>query len=104
MSTDTQDLSPTMQKETIAAYAAAKGMQVVASYEDEGRSGVHLKNRPALLRLLRDVIDDKTFSAMLVYDVSRWGRFQDTTQPRTTSTTASCTAKSFTSPSCSGRR
>ena len=54
MSTDKQDLSPSVQKEAIAAYAAASGMEIVASYEDEGRSGVHLKNRPGLLKLLRD--------------------------------------------------
>ena len=48
MSTDKQDLSPSVQKEASAAYAAARGMQIVATYEDEGRSGVHLKNRPAL--------------------------------------------------------
>lgn len=78
MSTDKQDLSPSVQKEAIATYAAARGMEVVASYEDEGRSGIHLKNRPGLLRLLRDVTDSPQFSTVLVYDVSRWGRFQDT--------------------------
>src|SRR5258706_9043425 len=78
MSTDKQDLSPSVQKEAIGAYAAARGMEIVASYEDEGRSGVHLKNRPALLRLLHDVTESRQFSTVLVYDVSRWGRFQDT--------------------------
>ena len=78
MSTDKQDLSPSVQKEAIAAYAAARGMEIVASYEDEGRSGIHLKNRPALLRLLHDVTQSRNFSTVLVYDVSRWGRFQDT--------------------------
>lgn len=78
MSTDKQDLSPSVQKEAIAAYAAARGMEIVASYEDEGRSGIHLKNRPALLRLLHDVTQPRQFSTVLVYDVSRWGRFQDT--------------------------
>ena len=78
MSTDKQDLSPVVQKEAITAYASARGMQVVATYEDEGRSGVHLKNRPALLRLLHDVTESKSFTTVLVYDVSRWGRFQDT--------------------------
>src|SRR6185437_6509011 len=77
MSTDKQDLSPLVQKEAIAAYAAARGLEIVASYEDEGRSGVHLKNRPELLRLLHDVTATKQFSTVLVYDVSRWGRFQD---------------------------
>ena len=78
MSTDKQDLSPSVQREAIAAYAAASGMEIVASYEDEGRSGVHLKNRPGLLKLLRDVTEEKQFTTVLVYDVSRWGRFQDT--------------------------
>ena len=71
MSTDKQDLSPTLQKDAIAAYAEARGMQIVATYEDEGRSGVHLKNRPALLRLLHDVTQSQPFSTVLVYDVSR---------------------------------
>jgi DNA invertase Pin-like site-specific DNA recombinase len=53
MSTHKQDLSPSTQKEAIAAYAAARGLEIVATYEDEGRSGVHLKNRPALLKLLQ---------------------------------------------------
>jgi DNA invertase Pin-like site-specific DNA recombinase len=78
MSTDRQDLSPTTQREAIAAYAAARNLEIVATYEDEGRSGIHLKNRPALLRLLSDVTTAKQFSTVLVYDVSRWGRFQDT--------------------------
>lgn len=78
MSTDKQDLSPSVQKEAIAAYAAAREMEIVATYQDDGRSGIHLKNRPALLRLLHDVTASSAFSAVLVYDVSRWGRFQDT--------------------------
>lgn len=78
MSTDKQDLSPSTQKEAIAAYAAARDLEIVATYEDEGRSGVHLKNRPALLKLLQDVTTAKQFSTVLVHDVSRWGRFQDT--------------------------
>ena len=77
MSTDTQDLSPLVQKEAIAAYALARDMDIVATYEDDGRSGLRLKNRPALLRLLHDVTESPPFSAVLVYDVSRWGQFQD---------------------------
>lgn len=38
MSTDRQDLSPTTQREAIAAYAAARNLEIVATYEDEGRS------------------------------------------------------------------
>ena len=78
MSTDKQDLSPDIQKEAIAAYAAAREIEIVATYEDDGRSGIYLKNRPALQKLLQDVANQKQFSVVLVYDVSRWGRFQDT--------------------------
>ncbi len=66
-----QDLSPSFQKEAIAANAAARGTEIVASYQDEGRSGIHLENRPALLRLLHDVTESTQFSTVLVYDVSR---------------------------------
>lgn len=79
MSTETQTLSPAMQKHAISAYAAAQGLSLVASYEDEGRSGLTLKNRREMRRLLRDVAEDECpFSVVLVYDVSRWGRFPDT--------------------------
>ncbi|RYE70456.1 MAG: recombinase family protein [Rhizobiaceae bacterium] len=40
-----------------------------------------MQGRPELKRLLRDVLDDdKPFRAILVLDVSRWGRFQDADQ------------------------
>jgi DNA invertase Pin-like site-specific DNA recombinase len=48
MSTGKQDLSPPIQKDAIAAYGAAQEVKVVATYTGDGRSGVHLKNRPAL--------------------------------------------------------
>ncbi|MEJ8839362.1 recombinase family protein [Ramlibacter sp. AN1133] len=77
MSTDRQDLSPVVQKHAIAEFARANGFEIVRSYEDEGRSGLQLANRPKLRQLLGDVADAAPFSAILVYDVSRWGRFQD---------------------------
>lgn len=78
MSTDSQDLSPEMQHAAIAAYAANRGIAIVDTYLDAGRSGLTLEHRPAMRRLLRDVTrQDRTFSMILVYDVSRWGRFQD---------------------------
>lgn len=79
MSTDAQDLSPEMQSAAIARYAASNGLSVVQTYLDAGRSGLTLHNRPAMKKLLSDVSrDDCPFSRILVYDISRWGRFQDT--------------------------
>ena len=52
---------------------------VVKTYSDEAKSGLRLKNRTGLKQLLQDVVHGKKeFCAILVYDVSRWGRFQDT--------------------------
>jgi DNA invertase Pin-like site-specific DNA recombinase len=78
MSTDDQPNSITIQKEAIRVYAEKHGFDVIATYSDPGRSGIEIKHRPGLQRLIRDVTgDDNTFKAILVYDVSRWGRFQD---------------------------
>jgi DNA invertase Pin-like site-specific DNA recombinase len=64
--------------ESIAAYALRRNITIVRSYADEGRSGLRLDDRPALTQLLNDVQTGAAdFDAILVYDVSRWGRFQD---------------------------
>ena len=77
MSTDEQDYSPLNQSDAIAAYALAHN-PVIRTYADEGRSGLHLDSRPGLRALLTDVQSGRAdYSAILVYDVSRWGRFQD---------------------------
>jgi DNA invertase Pin-like site-specific DNA recombinase len=79
MSTDAQDLSPEMQAKAIAAYAQANNLTVSETYLDAGRSGLTLHKRPAMKKLLADVArQDCGFSTILVYDISRWGRFQDT--------------------------
>ncbi|MBC8752281.1 MULTISPECIES: recombinase family protein [Paraburkholderia] len=78
MSTEFQQYSTENQKRVIAEFAAVQGLTVIATYEDAGKSGVSLKGRQALVQLLRDVQSPgRAFSVVLVYDVSRWGRFQD---------------------------
>ena len=78
MSTDPQEYSPKNQMEVIAAYAERRGFEIVRTYQDSGKSGLSLKGRESLRRLIADVCDGSAdFSAVLVYDVSRWGRFQD---------------------------
>jgi len=79
MSTDQQRLSLSYQAAAIQHYAVTHGFKIVQSYEDRGRSGLTLKHREGLARLLQDVVGGgQAFRAVLVYDVSRWGRFQDT--------------------------
>ena len=78
MSRDEQVCSLSMQRQAISRYAQEKGYEVCKSYEDAGKSGLGLKGRKALKRLLNDVLSNScSFKAILVYDVSRWGRFQD---------------------------
>jgi DNA invertase Pin-like site-specific DNA recombinase len=78
MSTDEQDYSTLNQAEAIAAYALAHNLTVIRTYTDEGRSGLLFDSRPGLKQLISDVQNGQAnFSAVLVYDVSRWGRFQD---------------------------
>lgn len=78
MSTEHQKYSTDNQSEVIAAYADLHKMRVVRTYMDAGKSGLNLRGRPGLQQLLDDVCTPHPgFSAVLVYDISRWGRFPD---------------------------
>ncbi|MCC8977296.1 recombinase family protein [Bradyrhizobium acaciae] len=78
MSTENQKYSPENQKDAIAAYAARHGLMIVRTYFDKGRSGINIEGRAELRRLINDVTSGcADFEFILVYDVSRWGRFQD---------------------------
>ena len=79
MSTELQQYSIPYQLAAIKEYASSHGFEIVHLYADEARSGIDLKGRPGLKQLLDDVISGSAdYSTVLVYDVSRWGRFQDT--------------------------
>lgn len=78
MSTDHQRYSIENQAAAIDEYAARRGFRIVQTYVDAGRSGLTLAGREGLKSLLADVVTGQAkFSTLLVYDVSRWGRFQD---------------------------
>src|ERR1700719_2280633 len=78
MSTEHQRYSTENQADTIAQYAARYGFEIVRTYADNGKSGLRIEGRDALKQLLSDVEGGRAgFRAILVYDVSRWGRFQD---------------------------
>jgi DNA invertase Pin-like site-specific DNA recombinase len=78
MSTEHQQYSTENQADIIRDYALARGYEIVKTYADKGKSGLRVEGREALQQLLADVQAGTTeFEAILVYDVSRWGRFQD---------------------------
>ncbi len=77
-SDDEQRYSLIHQQEAIAHYAKAHGFTVIKTYQDKGKSGLSAHNRVGLRSLLQDLTGSSMlFRAILVYDVSRWGRFQD---------------------------
>ena len=78
MSTEHQRYSTQNQADALAKYAKERGMTIVRTFADDGKSGLNLEGRAGLLQLLSEVQNGQAdFSAILVYDISRWGRFQD---------------------------
>jgi predicted site-specific integrase-resolvase len=76
MSTEHQQYSIANQSATIALYAAAHNIGIVRAFVDEGKSGTSIKGRTGLQELIRMVESGEAdFDQVLVYDVSRWGRF-----------------------------
>jgi len=58
--------------------ARRRGWEIVQVFSDEGKSGLNFKNRAALKAMIAQVQAGQTnYSHILVYDVSRWGRYQD---------------------------
>jgi DNA invertase Pin-like site-specific DNA recombinase len=78
VSTDLQQYSIVNQQAAIAEYAARHNYEIVKTYSDSAKSGLDIKGRPGLQQLIDDVLGGGVdFHAVIVFDVSRWGRFQD---------------------------
>jgi DNA invertase Pin-like site-specific DNA recombinase len=78
MSSEHQQYSIENQHDVIAAYAETKQFSIVKTYTDGAKTGVVIKGREGLKQLLKDVMGDAPgYEAILVYDVTRWGRLQD---------------------------
>jgi len=71
-------VSTDTQANRIKEYAEAHGMEIVRTYADQGKSCPSVGGRASLKKLIADVeAGDADFNVILVYDVSRWGRFQE---------------------------
>lgn len=78
MSTEHQRYSTENQSDAIKHYAEQRGIEIVRTYSDEGKSGLRIQGRDGLKQLIEDIQSGNAdFEAVLVYDISRWGRFQD---------------------------
>jgi len=66
------------QSDKIRDYASKRDIEIVRTYADEGKSGLSIFGRTGLQKLLSDVDSGQAdFNLILVYDISRWGRFLD---------------------------
>ncbi len=78
MSTEHQRYSLENQSSAIEKYAENHSFSIIRTYSDAARTGVVFRRREGLQQLIQDVVQRvATYKAILVYDVSRWGRFQD---------------------------
>lgn len=93
MSTEHQQYSTENQAYKIRDYARLQGIEIVRTYADDGKSGLKIGGRLSLQKLLKDVEDGTVdFQMVLVYDVSRWGRFQDADEAAYYEYPSKCTA------------
>lgn len=79
---DKQENSVAIQRQHTEKFAHEHNIEIIHEEADEGKSGL-LANRPAFERLFNNWIENPQaphFEYVLVYDVSRWGRFQDQDQ------------------------
>ena len=78
VSTERQEYSLECQRAGIETYARQRNFTVCRTYVDAAKSGLEIKHRQGLCQLLQDVLGGNCpYRSILVYDVSRWGRFQD---------------------------
>ncbi|MGC0946018.1 recombinase family protein [Pantoea agglomerans] len=78
MSTLNQEFSLDNQAHFIKQYAQKHNYEIVHTYDDAGKSGVTASGRHDFNRLIDDVLfKEINIEAVLVYDVSRFGRFED---------------------------
>lgn len=78
MSTEHQRYSPENQMAAMQEYANKHNYEIVRKYADEGKSGLNIAGRISLQHMIDDVQSGHAdYEAILVLDVTRWGRFQD---------------------------
>ena len=67
MSTEHQQYSTNNQMDVIREYAAKRGMEIVKTYSDEGKSGLNIEGRDQLSQMIQDVVNRNTdFACILV--------------------------------------
>lgn len=76
---DRQENSVDIQREQVQAFAKENGITIIREFIDRGISGLSTEGRDGFNEMLDDYVvgGKEDFDFVLVLDVSRWGRFQD---------------------------
>jgi len=80
---DKQEHSVPIQREHARTFAQKYGIEIIHEEADEGKTGL-LATRPGFQKIFDHWVENDhapPFEYVLVYDVSRWGRFQDQNEP-----------------------
>jgi len=77
---DRQENSVEIQQDQVRKFAEEHGIEIVAEFADRGKSGPSIEGRDGFSTMLHDYVEggEADFEFVLVLDVSRWGRFQET--------------------------
>lgn len=87
---DRQENSVPIQREQVQKWATDHGVEIIREFADYGKSGLSTEHRDAFNDMIENWVKKRNdFQFLLVLDVSRWGRFQDTDLSATYS--AECT-------------
>ena len=77
---DRQENSIEIQREQVLKFATENGIEIIREFADRGKSGLSVEGRDEFNEMIRVYIEgeQEAFDYVLVLDVSRWGRFQET--------------------------
>lgn len=75
-STDLQEASLEQQKEKILLFAKEHSIKVIDSFAEEA-CGENVEGRPQFRKMIEYCKSETGFQYVLVYDISRWGRFEN---------------------------
>lgn len=77
---DRQENSVEIQQDQVRKFATEHGIEIIREFADKGKSGLSVEGRDEFNAMIHDYVEQEKekFQFVLVLDVSRWGRFQET--------------------------
>ncbi|VGO16628.1 hypothetical protein PDESU_05219 [Pontiella desulfatans] len=77
---DRQENSVEIQQDQVRQFARDHDIEIIREFIDRGKSGLSTEGRDGFNEMIHDYVErgQEAFEIVLVLDVSRWGRFQDT--------------------------